>query len=167
MLCELSFWPPSSEKSTCNCKCFFQRNKSLAGFVKRTSCVKYASRVKCAAAREGIYFISLSAQQKILPETCFFNDICSLWNGWYTFGMRGTDIISYCVSNISLRIGKNHKALLTWNTSWWSHTRLRRILCGFYWKTKGKRRLVPDESSLFCAMNLWILKCEGISERKN
>ena len=31
---------------------FFQRNKSLAGFVK------YASRVKCAAAREGIYFIS-------------------------------------------------------------------------------------------------------------
>jgi hypothetical protein len=37
---------------------FFQRNKSLAGFVKCTSCVKYASRVKCAAAREGIYFIS-------------------------------------------------------------------------------------------------------------
>ena len=32
--------------------CFFQRNKSLAGFVKCTSCVKYA------AAREGIYFIS-------------------------------------------------------------------------------------------------------------
>ena len=31
--------------------CFFQRNKSLAGFVKCTSCVKYASRVKCAAAR--------------------------------------------------------------------------------------------------------------------
>ena len=38
--------------------CFFQRNKSLVGFVKCTSCVKYASRVKCAAAREGIYFIS-------------------------------------------------------------------------------------------------------------
>ena len=38
--------------------CFFQRNKSLTGFVKCTSCVKYASRVKCAAAREGIYFIS-------------------------------------------------------------------------------------------------------------
>ena len=38
---------------------FFQRNKSLTGFVKCTSCVKYASRVKCAAAREGIYFISL------------------------------------------------------------------------------------------------------------
>ena len=37
---------------------FFQRNKSLAGFVKCTSCVKYASRVKCAAARERIYFIS-------------------------------------------------------------------------------------------------------------
>ena len=37
---------------------FFQRNKSLTGFVKCTSCVKYASRVKCAAAREGIYFIS-------------------------------------------------------------------------------------------------------------
>ena len=37
---------------------FFQRNKSLAGFVKCTSCVKYASHVKCAAAREGIYFIS-------------------------------------------------------------------------------------------------------------
>ena len=37
---------------------FFQRNKSLAGFVKCTSCVKYASRVKCATAREGIYFIS-------------------------------------------------------------------------------------------------------------
>ncbi len=45
------------EKNTCS-KCFFQRNKSLAGFVKCTSCVKYASRVKCAAAREGIYFIS-------------------------------------------------------------------------------------------------------------
>jgi len=30
--------------------CFFQRNKSLMGFVKCTSCVKYASRVKCAAA---------------------------------------------------------------------------------------------------------------------
>ena len=26
--------------------------------MKCTSCVKYASRVKCAAAREGIYFIS-------------------------------------------------------------------------------------------------------------
>ena len=38
--------------------CFFQRNKSLAGFVKCTACVKYAPRVKCAAAREGIYFIS-------------------------------------------------------------------------------------------------------------
>ena len=38
--------------------CFFQRNKSLAGFVKCTSCVKYAPRVKCATAREGIYFIS-------------------------------------------------------------------------------------------------------------
>ena len=38
--------------------CFFQRNKSLVGFVKCTSCVKYALRVKCAAAREGIYFIS-------------------------------------------------------------------------------------------------------------
>ena len=37
---------------------FFQRNKSLTGFVKCTSCVNYASRVKCAAAREGIYFIS-------------------------------------------------------------------------------------------------------------
>ena len=37
---------------------FFQRNKSPTGFVKCTSCVKYASRVKCAAAREGIYFIS-------------------------------------------------------------------------------------------------------------
>ena len=32
--------------------CFFQRNKSLTGFVKCTSCVKYASRVKCAAARD-------------------------------------------------------------------------------------------------------------------
>ena len=30
---------------------FFQRNKSLAGFVKCTACVKYAPRVKCAAAR--------------------------------------------------------------------------------------------------------------------
>ena len=48
----------TQEKSTCESKCFFQRNKSLAGFVKCTSCVKYASRVKCAAAREGIYFIS-------------------------------------------------------------------------------------------------------------
>ena len=44
------------EKSTCESKCFFQRNKSLAGFVKYTSCVKYASRVKCAAAREGDLF---------------------------------------------------------------------------------------------------------------
>ena len=39
---------------------FFERNKSLMGFVKCTSCVKYASRVKCATAREGIYFISLA-----------------------------------------------------------------------------------------------------------
>ena len=30
---------------------FFQRNKSRTGFVKCTLCVKYASRVKCAAAR--------------------------------------------------------------------------------------------------------------------
>ena len=37
--------------------CFFQRNKSLAGFVKCTLCVKYAPRVMCAAAREGMYFI--------------------------------------------------------------------------------------------------------------
>ena len=38
--------------------CFFQRNKSLVGFVKSTPCVKCAPRVKCAAAREGVYFIS-------------------------------------------------------------------------------------------------------------
>ena len=34
------------KKSTCVLrKCFFQRNKSLAGFVKCTSCVKYACGV--------------------------------------------------------------------------------------------------------------------------
>ncbi len=48
--------------------CFFQRNKSLAGFVKCTACVKYAPRVKCAAAREGIYFISH----------------CDLWEQYFT-----------------------------------------------------------------------------------
>ena len=32
------------------------QKKALAGFVKCTSCVKYASRVKCAAAREGDLF---------------------------------------------------------------------------------------------------------------
>ena len=49
----------SQKKDQLTCELvFFQRNKSLAGFVKCTSCVKYASRVKCAAARERIYFIS-------------------------------------------------------------------------------------------------------------
>ena len=42
----------SQKKALAICKCFFQRNKSLMGFVKCTS------RVKCAAAREGSYFIS-------------------------------------------------------------------------------------------------------------
>ena len=32
-----------------------QRNKSHAGFVKCTPCVKYAPRVKCAAARERFF----------------------------------------------------------------------------------------------------------------
>ena len=33
------------EKSTCICKCFFQRNKSLSGFVKCPAGVKYACGV--------------------------------------------------------------------------------------------------------------------------
>ena len=33
---------PCHEKSTCKCKCFFQRNKSLSGFVKCPAGVKYA-----------------------------------------------------------------------------------------------------------------------------
>ena len=37
---------------------FFNEINPPAGFVKCTLCVKYASRVKCAAAREGIYFVS-------------------------------------------------------------------------------------------------------------
>ena len=49
---------PARKKTLSIDKVFFQRNKSLTGFVKCTSCVKYASRVKCAAAREGICFIS-------------------------------------------------------------------------------------------------------------
>ena len=48
----------SHQKKALRKKCFFQLNKSLMGFVKCTSCVKYASHVKCAAARERIYFIS-------------------------------------------------------------------------------------------------------------
>ena len=50
-----------ARKTTCFDRSFFQRNKSLAGFVKLPSAVKYASCVKCAAACEGIYFISLDA----------------------------------------------------------------------------------------------------------
>ena len=50
---------PAKKKDQLTCELvFFQRNKSLAGFVKYPSGVKYASRVKCAAARGGIYFIS-------------------------------------------------------------------------------------------------------------
>ena len=31
---ETKFLSLCQEKSTCKCKCFFQRNKSLSGFVK-------------------------------------------------------------------------------------------------------------------------------------
>ena len=56
----IPYAPPekSTHLSTKTNVCFFQRNKSLTGFVKCTACVKYAPRVKCAAARQGIYFIS-------------------------------------------------------------------------------------------------------------
>ena len=59
--------------------CFFQRNKSLAGFVKCTLCVKYASRVKCAAAREGIYFISHCDQRSNISQ-------CAIAH-YFTFGV--------------------------------------------------------------------------------
>ena len=59
------FVAPIQKKDQLTCELvFFQRNKSLTGFVKCTSCVKYASRVKCAAAREGIYFISHCDQRE-------------------------------------------------------------------------------------------------------
>ena len=56
--------PSPPEKTTCFDKSFFQRNKSLAGFVKCTPCVKYANGVWNASGRWRIYFISLWQSQK-------------------------------------------------------------------------------------------------------
>ena len=67
---------------------------------------------------KGRGFESLPACQKktIAEAIVFFNDIRSLWNGWYTFGMislcerwympsayEGTDIISYLQSKYIIR----------------------------------------------------------------
>ena len=51
------------EKSTCICKCFFQRNKSLSGFVKCPTGVKYACGVWNRCGGEG--FISFHLMRSI------------------------------------------------------------------------------------------------------
>ena len=51
------------EKSTCICKCFFQRNKSLSGFVKCPAGVKYACGVWNRCGGEG--FISFHLMRSI------------------------------------------------------------------------------------------------------
>ncbi|MDD6204888.1 MAG: hypothetical protein PUC05_07850 [Firmicutes bacterium] len=60
----------------------FQRNKSLAGFVKYIVCVKYCfaseirlRRVKCAAAREGFISFHFSHKRK---KSQFLQDI--IWH---------------------------------------------------------------------------------------
>ena len=68
---------PARKKPFAFANGFFQRNKSLVGFVKCPSGVKYASRVKCAAAREGIYFISHSVEDGIFHN--FRKEIISHW----------------------------------------------------------------------------------------
>ena len=50
------------QKALASASAFLQRNKSLARFVKFALQVKYACGVWNACGREGIYFISLSAQ---------------------------------------------------------------------------------------------------------
>ena len=54
---------PCHEKSTCICKCFFQRNKSLSGFVKCPAGVKYAFGVWNRCGGEG--FISFHLMRSI------------------------------------------------------------------------------------------------------
>ena len=56
------------EKSTCRRKCFFQRNKSLSGFVKCPAGVNTPAACEIAAAVR-IYFISLDAKHQISQFT--------------------------------------------------------------------------------------------------
>ena len=58
------FVAQSHEKSIAS-RCFFQRNKSLAWFVKYTSCAKYACGVWNACGRGWIYFISHPSEARI------------------------------------------------------------------------------------------------------
>ena len=53
-------------------KSFFLCKKSLTGFVKYTSCVKYGFAMgKCAAAREGISFLSLDAAAESFTSAAY------------------------------------------------------------------------------------------------
>ena len=74
------------KESTCFGKCFFQRNKSLAGFVKFALQVKYGFAMWNACGRGWISFhrnlmvsISPEAQPRIshLPQGKYFTDKCS------------------------------------------------------------------------------------------